>query len=71
MTPALFGSPRHPSTGRLDGSRSTARVSRWNWSKVLDLLCLDEVGYVRLDPRGAELLFHIIPSGRPIVRIVR
>jgi DNA replication protein DnaC len=26
----------------------------------LDLLCLDEVGYVRLDPRGAELLFQII-----------
>jgi DNA replication protein DnaC len=26
----------------------------------LDLLCLDEVGYVHLDPRGAELLFQII-----------
>lgn len=23
----------------------------------LDLLCLDEIGYVHLDPRGAELLF--------------
>jgi len=28
----------------------------------LDLLCLDEVGYVRLDPRGAELLFQIITA---------
>jgi DNA replication protein DnaC len=26
----------------------------------LELLCLDEVGYVHLDPRGAELLFQII-----------
>ena len=26
----------------------------------LDLLCLDELGYVRIDPRGAELLFQII-----------
>ena len=28
----------------------------------LDLLCLDEVGYVGLDPRGAELLFQIITA---------
>jgi DNA replication protein DnaC len=26
----------------------------------LDLLCLDEVGYLRLDARGAELLFQVI-----------
>jgi DNA replication protein DnaC len=26
----------------------------------LDLLCLDELGYVQVDPRGAELLFQII-----------
>ena len=26
----------------------------------LDLLCLDELGYVHLDPKGAELLFQII-----------
>jgi len=26
----------------------------------LELLCLDELGYVRLDPRGAELLFQVI-----------
>ena len=25
-----------------------------------DLLCLDELGYVQIDPRGAELLFQII-----------
>jgi DNA replication protein DnaC len=35
-------------------SRVVARYGR------LDLLCLDEVGYVRIDPRGAELLFQII-----------
>lgn len=28
----------------------------------LDLLCLDEIGYVQLDPRGAELLFQIITA---------
>jgi DNA replication protein DnaC len=26
----------------------------------LELLCLDELGYVHLDPRGAELLFQVI-----------
>jgi len=26
----------------------------------LDLLCLDELGYVQLDTRGAELLFQIL-----------
>ena len=26
----------------------------------LDLLLLDELGYVKIDPRGAELLFQII-----------
>ena len=29
---------------------------------ALDLLVLDEVGYVRLDPRGAEMLFQIITA---------
>lgn len=28
----------------------------------LDLLCLDEVGFLTLDPRGAELLFQIITA---------
>jgi DNA replication protein DnaC len=37
-------------------SRVVARYSR------LDLLCLDEIGYVHLDPRGAELLFQIITA---------
>jgi DNA replication protein DnaC len=37
-------------------SRVIARYAR------LDLLCLDEVGYVHLDPRGAELLFQIITA---------
>ena len=35
-------------------SRLVARYGR------LDLLCLDEFGYVHLDPRGAELLFQIL-----------
>jgi DNA replication protein DnaC len=35
-------------------SRVVGRFAR------LDLLCLDEVGYVHLDPRGAELLFQVI-----------
>jgi DNA replication protein DnaC len=35
-------------------SRVVARYGR------LDLLCLDELAYVHLDPRGAELLFQIL-----------
>jgi DNA replication protein DnaC len=35
-------------------SRVVARYAKF------DLLCLDEVGYLHLDPRGAELLFQII-----------
>lgn len=35
-------------------SRVVARYGR------LDLLCLDELGYVQLDSRGAELLFQVI-----------
>ena len=48
-------------------SRVVARYAR------LDLLCLDELGYVSRDPRGAELLFQIItereerPNGVVIV----
>ncbi|WP_105034851.1 IS21-like element helper ATPase IstB [Cryobacterium aureum] len=37
-------------------SRVVSRYAR------LDLLCLDEVGYVQIDPRGAELLFQIITA---------
>lgn len=35
-------------------SRVVARYGR------LDLLLLDEVGYVQVDPRGPELLFQVI-----------
>jgi DNA replication protein DnaC len=35
-------------------SRVVGRYGRW------ELLCLDELGYVSLDPRGAELLFQVI-----------
>ena len=35
-------------------SRIVARYGR------LDLLCLDELGYVQLDTRGSELLFQIL-----------
>jgi DNA replication protein DnaC len=37
-------------------SRVVARYAR------LDLLLLDELGYVKIDPRGAELLFQIITA---------
>ena len=37
-------------------SRVVGRYAR------LDLLCLDEIGYLNLDPRGAELLFQIITA---------
>lgn len=37
-------------------TRTLARYAR------LDLLCLDEVGYVHLDPKGAELIFQIITA---------
>jgi DNA replication protein DnaC len=37
-------------------SRVIARYGR------LDLLCLDELGYLHLDPRGAELLFQVITA---------
>jgi DNA replication protein DnaC len=30
----------------------------------LDLLCLDELGYVQIDPKGAELLFRSSPNAR-------
>ena len=38
-------------------ANSPALVARYG---RLDLLCLDELGYVQLDSRGAELLFQII-----------
>lgn len=42
-----------------DGKELSRIVGRY---ARLDLLCLDEVGYVKLDPRGAELLFQIITA---------
>jgi DNA replication protein DnaC len=42
------------------GEKQLSRVV--NRYARLDLLCLDEVGYVHLDPRGAELLFQIITA---------
>ncbi|MQA17384.1 MAG: AAA family ATPase [Pseudonocardiaceae bacterium] len=35
-------------------ARTIARYGR------LDLICLDELGYLHLDPRGAELLFQVL-----------
>lgn len=40
-----------------DERRLSRIVSRYG---RLDLLCLDELGYVQLDTRGAELLFQIL-----------
>jgi DNA replication protein DnaC len=37
-------------------ARTVARYAR------VDLLCLDELGYLHLDPRGAELLFQVITA---------
>lgn len=37
-------------------SRVVGRYAR------LDLLCLDDVGYVHIDPRGAGLLFQVITA---------
>ena len=45
-------------------SRIVARYGR------LDLLCLDELGYVQLDTRGAELLFQIITEREERASIV-
>ena len=42
-----------------DDKRVSRLVARY---AALDLLVLDEVGYVSLDPRGAELLFQIITA---------
>ncbi len=42
------------------GSKQLARTI--NRYARLDLLCLDELAYVHLDPRGAELLFQIITA---------
>jgi DNA replication protein DnaC len=36
----------------------------------LELLCLDELGYVSLDPRGAELLFQVITEREERASIV-
>ncbi|SDI84866.1 DNA replication protein DnaC [Arthrobacter subterraneus] len=41
-------------------SKELSRVVN-RYAKI-DLLCLDEVGYVQLDTRGAELLFQIITA---------
>lgn len=38
-------------------SKTIARDGR------VDLLCLDELGYVQLDRRGAELLFRVLTEG--------
>jgi len=46
-------------TEAADDRRLTRLVARY---AALDLLVLDEVGYVSLDPRGAELLFQIITA---------
>ena len=37
--------------------RSTKTIARYG---RVDLLCLDELGYMELDRRGAELLFQVL-----------
>jgi len=43
-------------------SRTIARYGR------VDLLCLDELGYMELDRRGAELLFQVLTETRGTLR---
>jgi len=45
-------------------TRTVARYAR------IDLLCCDELGYVHLDPRGAELLFQVITEREERASIV-
>ena len=53
-TTAQLASELAEAAGNRQLSRVVGRYGR------LDLLLLDELGYVQLDPRGAELLFQII-----------
>jgi DNA replication protein DnaC len=56
---------RYVTTAQLVNELAEA-ASQWQLSRVvgrygrLDLLLLDELGYVQIDPRGAELLFQTI-----------
>lgn len=43
-------------------AESTSITRTLNRYARLDLLCLDEVGYIHLDPKGAELIFQIITA---------
>jgi len=52
----LSGNDRYPDSPEADNTAITV-VGRYG---CLDLLLLDELGYVQADPRGAELLFQII-----------
>ena len=53
-----WASPRgHRGPGKILGRRPSRLVTRYG---RLDLLCLDEFGYVQLDARGAELMFQIL-----------
>jgi DNA replication protein DnaC len=54
ITTAALVNELAEAAGQRQLSRAVARYGR------LDLLLLDELGYVQLDPRGAELLFQII-----------
>ena len=68
---ARVGSLRTRPPGPLHHHRATGQRTRRSRRRTgpvcvvarygrLDLLCLDELGYVQIDPRGAELLFQII-----------
>ena len=40
-----------------DDRQLSRTIARWG---RIDLLCLDELGYMELDRRGAELLFQVL-----------
>jgi IstB-like ATP binding protein len=56
--------PRPPSSGR--GPPRAGRGRRRQLAKTIarygrvDLLCIDELGYMELDRRGAEVLFRVL-----------
>ena len=50
---------RKPAAGTINARPITAILSIARYGRV-DLLCLDELGYMELDRRGAELLFQVL-----------
>jgi DNA replication protein DnaC len=52
--------PQHWSTSWSRPPVSASSAAPWPATAPCDLLCLDELGYLHLDSRGAELLFQVL-----------